>query len=104
MASVFAPLPGGVRVSATAASVSGAIVMPPIANALSITNTSATLYVGVAIGVGGAPTATLAGLAIPPMGRVLIETPQGGVVTHVAAIGSAAGPTAVVFTPARVQA
>ena len=40
---------------------------------------------------------------IPPGGAVLIEVPPG-VIGSVSAIGSAAGPTAVVFTPARVQA
>lgn len=104
MVPVFAALPGGVTVEATASSVSGAITVPAGANALYITNTSATLHVGVAYGVGGAPTATIAGLAIPPMGSLLIEIPQSGIVTHVAAIGSAAGPTTVNFVPARVQA
>jgi hypothetical protein len=51
----------------------------------------------VAWGVG-APTATLAGdIGIPPMGCIVVGiNPQ---ITHVAAIGSAAGPTAVRFTP-----
>jgi hypothetical protein len=103
MVPAFSPLSGGVSVSATASSVSGTITVPALANALYIVNTSATLHVGVAFGVGSAPTATIAALAIPPMGVLLIEIPQGGIVTHVAAIGSAAGPTAVVFTPAYVQ-
>ena len=52
----------------------------------------------------GAQTATLGGdgITIPPMSHVLVETNNS--ITHVGAIGSAAGPTAVVFTPARVQA
>lgn len=104
MVPVFAPLAGGVIVSATASSVSGTITMPAVANALYVANTSAALHVGVAYGVGAAPTATLAGLTIAPLGAVLIEIPQGGIVTHVAAIGSAAGPTSVNFVPARVQA
>ena len=50
----------------------------------------------------GAQTATLGGdgVTIPPMSQVLVET--NNMITHLAAIGSAAGPTAVVFTPARV--
>jgi hypothetical protein len=103
MVPAFSPLAGGVSVSATGSSVSGTITVPALANALYIVNTSATLYVGVAYGVGGAPTATLPALTIPPMGCLLIEIPQGGIVTHVAAIGSAAGPTAVTFAPAYVQ-
>lgn len=99
----FTPLPGAKSIAATASSVSGAITMPALANALHIANTSATLYVTAAWAVG-APTATLGGdgITIPPLGQVLVET--NSTITHVAAIGSAAGPTAVVFTPARVQA
>jgi len=99
----FTPLPGATSVSATASNVQGTITMPSLANALHIANTSATLYVTAKYGVG-AQTATLGGdgITIPPMSHVLVET--NNTITHVAAIGSAAGPTAVVFTPARVQA
>jgi len=99
----FTPLAGATSVSATASSVAGTITMPSLANALHIANTSATLYVTAKYGVG-AQTATLGGdgITIPPMSQVLVEA--NNTITHLAAIGSAAGPTAVVFTPARVQA
>lgn len=100
----FAPHPGAVSVAATASSVSSAITMQATSNALHIANTSATLYVTIAIGVGDAPTAVLGGdrITIPPLGALVIEANPA--TTHVAAIGSGAGPTAVVFTPGRVLA
>jgi hypothetical protein len=62
-------------------------------------NTSATLFVFCVTGVG-AQTAVLitstnsgAGWAVPPLGTKRIKIPQDH--THFAAIGSAAGPTAV---------
>lgn len=83
-------------VSATASSVGGTITCTGC-DALYIANTSATLYVAVRWGVG-AQTAVLAtDIAIPPMGQVLVAINEA--VTHVAAIGSAAGPTVVRFTP-----
>lgn len=87
-----------ITVSATASSVSGAITCTDC-DALYIVNTSATLHVSVAWGVG-APTATLAGdIGIAPLGSLVVAiNPQ---ITHVAAIGSAAGPTAVRFTPVK---
>ena len=92
-------VPGtGITVAATASSVSGAITMTGC-DAIWVVNTSTTLNVSVAYGVG-APTATLAGdLTIPPMEGVLIAANE--TITHVAAIGSAAGPTAVRFMPIR---
>ena len=98
----FAPMTGATSISATASSVAGTITMPEVANALHIANTSATLYVTAKWGVG-AQTATLGGdgVTIPPMSQVLVEVPRN-TITHLAAIGSGAGPTAVVFTPARV--
>lgn len=102
MVPAFSPLPGGVSVSATASSVASAITMPSLANALYVANTSTTLFVGVAA-ANGTATATLSQFVLPPLATVLIEVPQGGVINSVAAIGSAAGPTAVVFTPAYVQ-
>lgn len=93
----LAVIPGSsITVSATGSSVSGAITCTDCV-ALHIVNTSATLHVAAAWGVG-APTASLtADIGIPPMGQVVVAiNPQ---VTHVAAIGSAAGPTAVRFTP-----
>jgi hypothetical protein len=92
-------VPGtGITVAATGSSVSGAITMTGC-DAIFVTNTSTTLHVSVAQGVG-APTATLAGdLCIPPGSSVLIAS--NATITHVAAIGSAAGPTAVMFMPIR---
>lgn len=92
----------GVTVSATASNVQGTITMPARSNAIHIVNTSATLYVTAKFGIG-AQTATLgaAGITLPPMGQVLIEA--NDTITHIAAIGSGAGPTAVVFTPAYVS-
>ena len=69
-----------------------------------ISNTSATLYIGVNFGVVGVtaafPTAGTAGgsamtAVIPPMGVMVVDVPLGS--THVAAIGSAAGPTYASF-------
>ncbi len=98
----FTPLPGATSVSATASSVAGTITMPSLANALHIANTSATQSAEALIN-GFSASATLgAGLTIPPMSQVLVEA--NNTITHLAAIGSGAGPTAVVFTPARVQA
>lgn len=92
-------VPGtGITVAATGSSVSGAITMTGC-DAIFVTNTSATLHVSVAIGVA-APTATLAGdLCIPPMSSVLVAANEA--IANVAAIGSAAGPTAVMFMPIR---
>lgn len=101
---IIAPLGGAVTVSATASSVSAAIVMPAGANALHIANTSTTLYVTVTTGQGSA-TAVLgtgAGITIPPMDELTIEANPR--TDTVAAIGSGAGPTPVVFTPCRVLA
>lgn len=90
-------VPGsGITVAATASSVSGAITMTGC-DAIWVVNTSTTLYVSISMGVG-APTATLAaGLTIPPGTGVLVAANE--IVTHVAAIGSGAGPTAVNFMP-----
>lgn len=99
----FTPMAGAKVVSATGSNVQGTITMPPGANGLHIANTSATLYVTAKWGPS-AQTATLGGdgITLPPMGQVLVEANDA--IGHIAAIGSAAGPTAVVFTPARVNA
>jgi len=98
----FSPMAGSVSVSATASNVAAAITMPAIANALYVANTSATLYVSIAYATAGATTTLGGGVTIPPMTAILIEIPPGQIAS-VSAIGSAAGPTAVVFTPAYVQ-
>ena len=92
-------VPGsGISVAATGSSVSGAITMTGC-DAIWVVNTSTTLYVSVSFGVG-APTATLAdGFPLAPMQGALIAASEQ--TTHVAAIGSGAGPTAVRFMPIR---
>jgi len=98
----FSPMGTAVSVSATGSSVGGAMTWPAGANALHIANTSATLYVSVATDVDGTATATLgANLTLPPMGHIVIAANPS--TNAVAAIGSAAGPTAVVFTPGRTS-
>lgn len=88
-------------VSATGSSVSAALTIPSWCNALYVCNTSATLYVAIRVGVG-APTASLtADLIIPPLGSVVIGV--NSTITHVAAIGSASGPTIVGFCPVHVD-
>lgn len=92
-------VPGtAVSCAATASSVGSAITMGE-ANGLHVANTSATLYVCVRYGVGTQTAVLGTDLAIPPMSAVVIDAPSK--TTHVAAIGSGAGPTAVVFTPVR---
>lgn len=95
----FTPMGAATSVAATGSSVAGAFTMPNGANCIHIANTSATLYVSVATAAAGA-SATLGGsLTLPPMGHIVVAAnPQ---IASVAAIGSAAGPTAVVFTPGR---
>lgn len=97
---IFSPMGAGVSVSATGSSVAGAITVPSGANAVHVANTSATLYVSVALAVSSA-TATLGeSVTLPPMGHIVLGVHPA--IASVAAIGSAAGPTAVVFTPGRV--
>lgn len=91
-----------VSVAATASNVQGSITMPAGYNGLHIANTSATLYVSVRWGAA-AQTATLgSSLTIPPMGHAVVEA--NDTASDVAAIGSGAGPTAVVFTPVKLSA
>lgn len=86
-----------VSVAATASNVQGVITMPVGANGLHIANTSATLYVTVAVGTSAQTAVLGASLTLPPMGHIVLDVNK--LVSNVAAIGSAAGPTAVVFTP-----
>jgi len=89
---------GGAVVAATGSSVSGTITVPTGSNAMRITNTSATLHVSCEFGFGSAPTAVLGThLTLAPMESVIVAIGHG--ITHVAAIGSAAGPTNVAFMP-----
>lgn len=98
----FTPMGASVSVAATASSVDETITMPSGANAMHVANTSATLYVSVAMDVDAAVTAVLgAGLTLPPMSHIVVDANPG--ITIVGAIGSGAGPTAVVFTPGRTN-
>lgn len=100
MGNNFTPTGASTVVSATASNVAGAFTMPPGANAIHIANTSATLYVSVAMAASSASTTLGGSLTLPPMGQIVVPiNPQ---IASVSAIGSAAGPTAVVFTPGRV--
>lgn len=94
-------IPGNsTNVAATGSSVAGTMTPKGGHNACHISNASATLTVGVRIGVGAQTAVLTTDLNIPPMCYVVIAmTPLD---TGCAAIGSAAGPTAVVFTPCTV--
>lgn len=83
-------------VSATGSSVGTTIDMDR-ASGLHIVNTSTTLYVCVRFGTSSQTAVLDQDLAIPPQGQVVVGANEG--ITHVAAIGSGAGPTKVVFTP-----
>jgi len=92
-------VPGtGVTVSATASSVGGTIDCTGC-DALWVVNTSTTVNVSVRMGTGAQTAVLTTDLSIPPLRSVLIGVNEA--VTHVAAIGSAAGPTAVRFMPIR---
>lgn len=95
---IVSPLTGGVVIAATATSGSSAIVMPTIANAIMVSNTSATLYVTVKAGTG-AQTAVIGtgDVSIPPMGQVMLGANPS--INTVAAVASGAGPTDVTFLP-----
>ena len=95
----LAAVPGtSVSVSATGSSV-GAAIDCTGCDKIHVVNTSATLYVSVRAGVG-AQTAVLAtDISIPPLGQMVLAVNPA--VDNVAAIGSAAGPTVVKFTPLR---
>ena len=94
---VLASVPGtSVSVAATASSVGGTIDCTGC-DKIHVANTSATLYVSICVGVGAQTAVLGTHLTIPPMGQVVIGA--NALVTGVAAIGSGAGPTAVVFTP-----
>jgi hypothetical protein len=96
---VYGVAPGtSVSVSATASSVSGTIDCTGC-DAVHVANTSATLYVSVQLGVGSATAVLGSDFTLPPMGWAVLGA--NAQITKVAAIGSAAGPTAVVFTPVK---
>lgn len=95
--SVLSPIAGrSISVSATGSNVQGTIDCTGC-DKIHVVNTSATLYVSVRVGAG-AQTAVLADdITIPPLGQIVLAC--NALTTGVAAIGSAAGPTVVKFTP-----
>jgi len=95
-------LPGNsTNVAATDSSVAGTLTPKGGHNACHICNPSATLAVAVRIGESAAAAVLTTDIKIPPLGQVVIAMTTKDV--HCAAIGSAAGPTAVVFTPCTVR-
>ena len=92
-------VPGtGVTVSATGSSVGGTIDCTGC-DAMWIVNTSTTLNVSVRMGTGAQTAVLTTDMPLAPLQGVLVGCNEA--VTHVAAIGSAAGPTAVRFMPIR---
>jgi hypothetical protein len=89
---------GSTAVAATDSSVGGTVTCAGC-NAMHISNPSATLNVGVRWGVGAQTAVLTTDLNLPPMGHIVVDI--NPTITHVAAIGSASGPTSVVFTPGR---
>lgn len=89
------------NVAATGSSVAGTIVMSAGMNAMHIANTSATLSCAARIGVGAQTAVLTTDIMIPPMSYVVIAASP--LTTGAAAICTGAGPTPVMFTPARVD-
>jgi hypothetical protein len=97
LSNVVAAVPGGsIVISATASSVAGTVNCTGC-DAIYVTNTSATLYVGVRAGVGAQTASLTTDALVPPMGQIIL--PANEATTGVAAIGSAGGPTIVGFSP-----
>lgn len=96
---IDAVIPGtAVNVAATASSVGGTIDCTGC-DVVRVANTSATLHVGVRIGTGAQTAVLTTDVVIPPLGVAYL--PANATITHVAAIGSGAGPTTVNFAPIR---
>ena len=94
---VLAPIPGrSVAVAATASSVGGSIDCTGC-DKIYVANTSATLFVAVRVGTGAQTAVLTTDIVIPPLGQIILGA--SALTTNVAAIGSAAGPTTVQFTP-----
>lgn len=87
---------GGATVAATGSSVAGTITATGC-NALRITNTSATLNVAVEWGTAAVTAVLATHLKLAPLESIIVAIPP--TIAHVAAIGSAAGPTDVSFMP-----
>lgn len=88
-----------VNVAATASSVAGSIVVARPANAIRVTNTSATLHVAFRVGSSAQTAVLTTDMVLAPLQSVIIGANEQ--TTSVAAIGSAAGPTTVNFCPVR---
>jgi hypothetical protein len=93
---ISSPAGRSVRVSATASSVGTTINMTGC-DQIYVVNTSTTLNVAVRVGVGAQTAVLTTDVLIPPFGWIILAANPS--VTHVAAIGSAAGPTIVQFSP-----
>lgn len=94
---IDAVVPGtAVNVAATVSSVGGTIDCTGC-DVIRVTNTSTTLHVGVRAGTGAQTAVLTTDLVIAPLGTAYL--PANATITHVAAIGSAAGPTTVNFAP-----
>jgi len=90
-------VPGtAVNVAATASSVGGTITCTGC-DAIRVTNTSTTLHVAVRVGAGAQTAVLTTDVVLAPMSSVILAA--NAQVTHVAAIGSGAGPTTVNFAP-----
>lgn len=99
LANVVSAIPGGsIVVSATGSSVAGTVDCTGC-DAIYVANTSATIYVAVRAGVGAQTAVLTTDVLVPPLGSVIL--PANDLITGVAAIGSAAGPTIVGFSPIR---
>ena len=97
LTNVVSATPGGsIVVSATASSVGGTVVCTGC-DSMRVCNTSATLYVAVRAGTGAQTAVLTTDVLIPPLGQIIL--PVNDLTTGVAAIGSAAGPTVVGFSP-----
>lgn len=97
---IYSILAGTAAVVATASNVQNTITMPAVADGLMIVNTSTTVSVSVAYGTSAQTAVLYGGLTIPPGGATVVSVNPG--ITNIAAIGDAAGPSNVVFTPVRI--
>ena len=93
----LSPIAGrSVAIAATASSVNGTIDCTGC-DKIHVANTSATLFVAVRVGTGAQTAVLTTDIVIPPLGQIVLAA--NAQITNVAAIGSAAGPTTVQFTP-----
>lgn len=97
---IYSVLSGTTSVAATASNVQAAITMGTGTDGLLIVNTSADVSVTVAYGTAAQVATLYGGLTLPPGGATVVVV--GPSVANVSAIGSAAGPSNVVFTPVKI--